>query len=264
MERQISGFVTALLLAVSVCAVTALTGPAPAVWAEEPTTVADVPEAVAEEPVLNVTVPVAVDIMIDPFEIADRGQVYSDAYEIRNHGDTDVILTFTDFEVIFANDAEFKALAAPFDEASESDLKAIYLLLNFGRADIPPVVMTGDGIGPVSVPLAAAGEGVSDESAALSLRFSGGVNPYPGNEWQSSDVKIRLTYRLETVPAPPEDAETLPDEEEPIAPEEEISPEENPISGPEELTPPDEPASDEPEQNTSGAAITLPEKDPAT
>jgi hypothetical protein len=188
---------------------------------------ADIPEPELPdgEAVLNVAIPVTVNITIDPFEIDGRGQVYSEAYEIRNHGDTDVILTLSDFEVIFANNTDFEALTASFDETSGSDLKAIYMLLHLGRADIPPIVMTDANAGPISVPLAAAGEGVLDEGIALSLYFSGGVNHEPRVKWQSGDVKIRLTYRLEAVPVLED--EIIQEAEEETLPEEDILPEED-------------------------------------
>jgi hypothetical protein len=233
------------------------------------------PEA-AEELVVNVVIPVTVDITIDPLEIGGRGQVYSDAYEIRNYGDTDVTLTFSDFAVIFANNTNFKALTKPYGETSKSDLKAIYLLLDFGRADIPPVVMTDASAGSVSIPLAAAGEGVPDEAVSLALRFSGDVNPYPGEAWNTGDVRVRLTYQLEAVPVPQEEIpleeETLPEEAEPTVPEEDgtLPPEEEPAQPPAETeTPPPGGATEpepgqNPDQNTSGSALAFPDESPAS
>jgi hypothetical protein len=152
-------------------------------------------------PVLNVIVPATVSISIDPLEINRRGQVYSDEYTIQNFTDADVILTFTDMRVIFANDADFEALAAPFDENTVSDRKAIQLVLNFGRNDIAPVVLTdANRTNETSVRLRAFGYDAGGAASSLSLSFAGSVNHAPAAEWLDGDVKLLLEYRLDAVP----------------------------------------------------------------
>jgi len=171
--------------------------------------------------ILNVIVPSTVQLTINPLELNGRGQIYSDDYRIENRGDTDVLLTFTDIEVIFANDTEFEPLAEPFEE-NGSKRKSIYLLMDFGRSDFPPVVLTDfSREAGEPIPLYAAQSGPTEKSS-VSLRFSGSVNHAPAVDWQDGDVKINLTYRLEAVPPPdeenqPADEENQPaDEEEPL------------------------------------------------
>jgi hypothetical protein len=153
-------------------------------------------EAVATEYIVNVAVPSSLDFTIDPFELADRGQVYSGVYSVRNRGDTDVLLTFTETAVIFVSDTDFEALPEPFDENNASERKAIYLLLDFGRKDVAPVVLTDAEAEPAQILLTAAGDG---ESGCM-LSLSGSVNPYPAADWRDGDVRIRLNYRLEALP----------------------------------------------------------------
>jgi hypothetical protein len=157
----------------------------------------------ADEPILNVLVPVDIDFTIDPFELAGRGQVYSEPVEFINHGETDVILTITDLAVTFANDTDFETVAAPFGEEYSSDKKAICLLLNFESAYSSAVSITDD-CSPVSFALNARG---SAERNSCTLSVSGAVNPYPAVKWRDGEVKISLTYQMEpqnTDPEPPD------------------------------------------------------------
>ena len=154
--------------------------------------------------VLNVIVPINVNITIDPLELAGKGQIYSNVYKIKNDGDTDVLLTFTDIQVTFSDDLNFEALAQPFDEKIGSSLKAIYMQMDFGRSDIPSAVITDNQStrGAITIPLASA----QDETVVnsiLQLNFSGSVNYAPVVAWEDNDVTIRITYTLEAVPPPP-------------------------------------------------------------
>ncbi len=148
---------------------------------------------------LDVVLPLTVSITIDPYELNGKGQIYSDIYKIENLGSTDVQFTFTDMKVIFANKKDFKALTRPFDMESKSDLKAIYLVINFGRDDIPPVVLTDEERdSQVSIPIASLKTGTEDNS--FSISFSGNLNENPAMGWRNGDVTIKIQYSVETIP----------------------------------------------------------------
>jgi hypothetical protein len=190
---------------------------------------------------LNVMIPASVRITIDPLEMSGKGQIYSDAYAIKNLGDTDVVLSFTDMRVDFANDRDFEALALPFDENAASKRKSIYMVVDFGRGDIPPVVLTDlSRESEVRIPIRAAQNDPNGEDS-LSLRFSGSVNHAPEVAWQSGDVSINLTYLIRAVPPPEEETLALPEEELQEQTQDEPAPPTFP-EGP----PPEEPAQPEP------------------
>ncbi|MDR1604796.1 MAG: hypothetical protein LBS10_08445 [Gracilibacteraceae bacterium] len=171
-------------------------------------------EAESESLVLQVVLPAELEITIDPLEISGCGQIYSGVYAIGNHGDTDVLLTITDYGVSFAGEGDFEALAEPFPEGAEAGDKAIYLVLDFGLADTPPLVLTDrTARTEIVIPLPAG------ENAAAHLSFSGSVNPYPGTDWQSGEVKFYLTYRLEALEPVGDAAHGLPPPDEPPEPE---------------------------------------------
>jgi hypothetical protein len=163
-----------------------------------PGTVGAVEEEAAETVVLNVVFPTKLGITIDPFELAGSGQIFSDTGRIENLGNTDVWVTFSAIRVNFANDADFEARLTPIHENEMSDRKAIHLLLDFGRENIPPVVVT-DVSQPDDIPVLLRSAGHSGSSVALS--FSGSVNHSPALAWQSGDVSFSLTYTIgEVVP----------------------------------------------------------------
>jgi hypothetical protein len=150
-----------------------------------------------ERDILNIVIPSDLNFTIDPLDLAGRGQVYSDAQTIENLGETDVIVSFSDVSVVFANETDFEAVSAPFNAYAGSARKAIYLLLDFGRPDVPAAVLTDKTrTDAPAVFMSAAGS----EPNACSLSLSGNVNYGKDADWQDGDVKIRLTYKIETIP----------------------------------------------------------------
>ncbi len=238
----------------------------------------DVYNVNVDSAVLEVMIPSTVSITIDPFELAGRGQIYSDIYEIGNYGDADVLLTFTDIQVTFADDENFESLAGPFDESSGSELKSIYLQLDFGRDDVPSAVLTGPGrAGGISIPLASAQTGT--DRSFVSLSFSGSVNHLPEVAWQDGDVKISMTYSIDAVPPPvktdiqlltatPEAIEDTPEstaapEAIEEMPESAVTPETIDTAAPESQPP--EPAGElPPEGLPEGGTITEPQQEPGS
>jgi len=158
---------------------------------------------------LYVALPVSLDFIIDPFELAGRGQVYSEPYEFINYGSADVILTITDVSVIFANDSDFEAVAYPFGNEYVSEKKAICLLMNFGKLPLPSVPITDEDWTPIALDLRSAG----NEYDSFAFSISGTINPFPEIEWCKGDVRIRLTYLIEPI-VPFEDGEEFAEESE--------------------------------------------------
>jgi hypothetical protein len=201
-------------------------------------------EAENHNPVLNVLIPLSLDFTLDPFEINGRGSVYSDTFKIENHSDFDVVITFSDISVTFANQTDFLPLPRPFNDGAHEYLKAIYLLLDFGRADTPPVIATSPYAAGLSVAVPLSEPGAGPSTCALSI--SGNLNPNPAQSWVSGDVRINVKYTIEAVIA--QDEEELDDEEEPDDKEAELDIEEAENE-------------EEPEDDEDGLDIEEPEND---
>ncbi len=194
----------------------------------------------AEEPVLNVLVPVDIDFTIDPFELSGRGQVYSEPVEFVNYGDTNVTLSLADLTVTFADGGDFEAVPAPFGDEYVSDKKAICIILNVEAGSSASVPITGEDYGPVEFELGAYGSG---ERNWCTLSVSGAANPYPAEKWEHGDVKISLTYQMAPIAEPIEE-----EEEEAEAPEPAAAPEPTPepTPSPEDALPGEDTGGEEP------------------
>jgi hypothetical protein len=145
------------------------------------------------EPVLRVAIPARLDFTIDPFELAGRGQVYSEPVEFANFGESDVTIAITDISVKFANDMDFEAVPAMFGDERISAKKAICLQLNIGSC-VYPVPAPGEYIEPIAFEL---GAHASGKRSVRALAVSGAANPYPDVKWNEGDVRINLTYKME-------------------------------------------------------------------
>jgi hypothetical protein len=153
----------------------------------------------------DISMPKSVSIVIDPYDLKGRGQIYSDLYKCENLGETDVRITFNELKVTFANGKDFKALAKPFDPGSGTDLKAVYLVMNFGREDVRPVVLTDSKRkGNISITMSAINAETKDNS--FSLSFSGNVNENPAEPWCNGDIKIYIKYCIEPIPKSDEES----------------------------------------------------------
>jgi hypothetical protein len=153
--------------------------------------------AIHDDGLVQMLTPTTLNFFIDPYGLLGLGEVYSQSYPLQNLGTTDLMVIITDINVTFSNDTDFEALSAPYEAESGSDRKAIYLVLNFSGADIPPAILTDPARkAPVIINLPAGGEPVL-------MNVSGSINSRPAIDWMSGDVLISLKYKIEAFPAVP-------------------------------------------------------------
>lgn len=174
-----------------------------------PAFVADAGEGTDET--ISLTLPISLSFVIDPFELEERGQIYSDEYVIENHGTTGVFFAITDVKIYFANDTDFVPLVSPFDVYTESSLKEIYLELDFNRADIPSFILTDLSSTETSGFVIDSSE---DGLSSVILTITGNVNPNPLNPWAAGDVVISIAYKLGPVGSDNEQYDDMTDKDE--------------------------------------------------
>jgi hypothetical protein len=147
---------------------------------------------IVQSGVLNVVVPSNIDFVIDPIEIAGRGQVYSNARPIENRGEYDVLFMITEVNVIFANTGDFVPMFEPFESTLYDAEKKIYLALTLGDAtsaitnanvEMEPAVISR----------------LLNAGSRCPISIIGNVNPYSEAEWRDGDVKIQIIYQIETI-----------------------------------------------------------------
>ncbi|MDR1560414.1 MAG: hypothetical protein LBS84_12115 [Clostridiales bacterium] len=154
---------------------------------------------------LNVVTPTLVTMNIDPFNMRDKGQIYSERYVFENRGENDVALTFTPSEIEFADDAGVYPLSIPFTDSGElkdSELKAVYITLNFDREDCEPILLTDNIMDEQTIILKASRFNENgnfmelSEDSQLTIWFSGDMNEMTLTEWDSDDIKLQIYYNL--------------------------------------------------------------------
>ena len=151
-----------------------------------------------DTPELSVRLPASLDFTIDPFEVAGRGQVYSEGHVFENLGDSAVIVVFTDISLTFAEGVSNIALRQePFTGGPGWGENELCLLLDFGRSEIGPIIATAPFVEPIAVPLNAHG----DESglSIFALCISGSVGFDYAQGWGPGDVGLSVTIEIETL-----------------------------------------------------------------
>jgi hypothetical protein len=151
------------------------------------------------EEIISVIIPTTVDFTLDPLELAGRGQIYSESFVIENRGENSVLLTLSDIRVTFANRVDFEAVPLPFGEDLQTERKALYLALDFGRTDISPIILTDtEHPANVRIPLF----DVDTEFSTAALSFTGNINSPAELDWLPGDVHIAMMYTLRIAPPP--------------------------------------------------------------
>ena len=129
-------------------------------------------------------IPQRMEIVIDPWEMDEKEQIYSEEYIIRNTGETPGILTL-DFTCETGGETglSFQGNSEGLHDFGE---KLIYMKVIFGNGE--EVVFTQEGA-KYQVEL--------QSGEALSLRFTGEVNENAEESWKDGDIKIEGTYSWE-------------------------------------------------------------------
>jgi hypothetical protein len=153
-------------------------------------------EFIQSEPIISVSLPLNLNFTIDPFEVDGRGQVYSETYFVRNFGATSVLFDIVTVGVSFRNYWEHESVPYPFDDSRRTDLKSIYLSLDFDRYNMPSVVLTDPYYPKQSSAVLEAHSAYNEEVSQLSFRFSGNVNAVPASAWSRGDVMVTMVYSI--------------------------------------------------------------------
>ncbi|MDR1705634.1 MAG: hypothetical protein LBS19_13250 [Clostridiales bacterium] len=154
--------------------------------------------------IINVELPININFTIDPLELGGMGQIYSESFAVRNFGQTNVYFSIMDVSLNFSNYWDFQPLAMPFDDYMQTDMKAIYMSMDFNRDYMPPIVLTDPyypkyATAPLDSPALTPGGAYDPMRCALEFSFSGSVNAAPANGWKRGDVTVVVTYNIEAL-----------------------------------------------------------------
>lgn len=132
--------------------------------------------------IMCLQIPEKLNIVLDPWEIDENGQIYSEPFTVKNTGDNPgvLVLSFTckvDDKITFRKTLE---------GLHNSSKKLIYMTMTIG--DSEKIVFTRE-VFPCQVKLLPGEE--------LSLRFEGEINENAKELWKKGDIEIQGMYTWE-------------------------------------------------------------------
>ncbi len=152
-------------------------------------------ETVSELPELaHLQIPVKMDIVIDPWEMDEREQIYSEEYTVQNAGETPGILVL-EFSCRVREDAGLSFWENQ-NGLHDSGEKRIYMKVLFGTGE--EAVFFSEG---------AKYQTQLQPGEKLSLRFTGEVNENAEDPWKDGDLEIVGTYSWTAEDVLPDKAE---------------------------------------------------------
>lgn len=137
-----------------------------------------------EEGLAYLQIPEKLEIVIDPWEIDERGQIYSEPFIVKNLGNGPGVLTLS-----FAcrtNGEDGANISETKERLRESGEKLIYMRVAFENGE--GVAFTKKG---------AQCKAELEPGEELALWFEGEVNEYAEEPWESEDIEIEGIYSWE-------------------------------------------------------------------
>lgn len=133
----------------------------------------------------NLQIPQKMDVVIDPWEIDGKGQVYSDVYFIRNIGNEPGVLTLSNL-VCRPREQSRVTVKTDRDGIHDSDSKCIYMEMLFGNGN--RIIFSSE---------KSQYQTELKPGEELSVCFSGEVNENAFEKWVDQDVMVSVVYSWE-------------------------------------------------------------------
>lgn len=133
----------------------------------------------------NLQIPQKLDVVIDPWEIDKKGQVYSEQYTISNTGDTPGILTLSNL-ACRPRDKSGVIVRTDKEGLHDSGDKAIYMEMLFGNGE--QIIFSQE---------SSQYQKELKPGEELSIRFDGEVNENAFGKWESNDIAVSVVYSWE-------------------------------------------------------------------
>lgn len=145
----------------------------------------------------HLLIPQKLQVVIDPWEMDGKGQIYSEEYVIKNTGETPGTLILSDLACQIDEESGVEIKDDPKGIHDDGN-KSAYIEIVFGDRD--KVILSKEG---------AVYKAELKPEEELTLRFSGEVNENAEKSWRNGDIALKATYAWE----PDEPAEGTGEEE---------------------------------------------------
>lgn len=130
----------------------------------------------------SLQMPQKLEVVIDPWEMDGKGQIYSEKYQIRNTGEDTGRLTLSGL-TCKPQEKSGAVVRTDRDGLHEDKRKSIYMEMVFSTGE--RIVLSEEGAG-YEVELRPGEE--------VSLEFSGEVNEYASGSWDNEDIIVGVVY----------------------------------------------------------------------
>lgn len=130
----------------------------------------------------NLQIPQKLEIVIDPWEMDGKSQIYSEQYTIRNTGEAAGVLTLSQL-ICRPQEKGDVIVRTDKDRVHDTEEKSLYMEMIFGNGE--------------SVALSEEGteyRAVLKSGEELSFWFAGEVNEYAAEGWKDEDVAVGVVY----------------------------------------------------------------------
>lgn len=141
-------------------------------------------EMVSNNNVVYLQVPNDIDFVIDPWQVAKRGQVYSEKYVIRNCGTKEGTLYLTNI-VCYPEKSENIVIVKDRNLISDNGEKSIFMEMMFDNGE---VLVLSQEEKQYSIKIAPKSE--------IVFWVIGNINVKAEDEWRNNDVKISMKYHF--------------------------------------------------------------------
>lgn len=135
----------------------------------------------------NLQIPQKLEVVLDPWELERKGQIYSGEYVIQNTGDTVGVLTLSH---LACKPQGQSGVVVKTDKIGlhGDEKKSVYMEMVFGNGER---MVLSEESSQYQVKLQA-GE-------KLSLSFTGEMNEYASQGWENGDVRVEVVYTWDVV-----------------------------------------------------------------
>lgn len=130
----------------------------------------------------NLQIPQKLEIVIDPWEMDGKSQIYSEQYTIRNTGEAAGVLTLSQL-ICRPQEKGDVIVRTDKDGVHDTEEKSLYMEMIFGNGE--SVVLSEEGTEY---------RAVLKSGEELSFWFAGEVNEYAAEGWKDEDVAVGVVY----------------------------------------------------------------------
>lgn len=134
--------------------------------------------------IMCLQIPEKLEVIIDPWEINENGQIYAEPFTIKNTGDVPGVLTLS--FTCKMNKKDGVMIKETSERLHDSNKKLIYM-----------TVALGDGEKSAFTEEGAQCQAELQPGAEMSLRFEGEVNENTKEEWKNGDIEFQGRYSWE-------------------------------------------------------------------